>query len=68
MIERAKRFLGVMFGISVVLALITSVVVIGYMFKIVAFLLAAACVVMLIIFLVWAAIKEFFQGNKKPPQ
>lgn len=67
MIDRIKRLLGVLFGISVVLALITSVVVIGYMFKIVAFLLAAACVVMLIIFLVWAAIKEFFQGNKKPP-
>lgn len=67
MIERAKRFLGVMFGISVVLALITSVVVIGYVFKIVAFLLAVGCVAMLIIFLVWAAIREFFQGNKKPP-
>ena len=69
MIERIKRLLGILFGISVVLALITSVVVIGYMFKIIAFLLAAMlCVLVFIVFLVWAAIKEFvFDTKKKPP-
>lgn len=68
MIARAKLFLGILFGISVVLALLTSFIVFGYVIKIVCFLIAMLCVLVFIVFLVWAAIKEFvFDTKKKPP-
>lgn len=68
MIARAKLFLGILLGISAVLALLTSFIVFGYVIKIVCFLIAMLCVLVFIVFLVWAAIKEFvFDTKKKPP-
>jgi hypothetical protein len=69
LIRAARLILGIFFGIGALLALITTFVVFGYVFKIIAFLGALLCVLVFIVFLVWAAIKEFvFDAKKKPPK
>lgn len=66
MIRAARLILGIFFGIGAILALVTSFIVFGYVFKIIGFLIAVLCVVVFIVFLVWAAIKEYvFDARKK---
>jgi hypothetical protein len=61
--------LRICFSIGALLALITSFIVFGYAIKIIGFLLALLCVIIFIVVLVWAAIKEFWQAKtKKPPE
>ena len=61
--------LGIFFGIGLILALVTSFFVFGYIIKIVSFIVALVCVLVFIGFLVGAAIKEFvFDARKKPPK
>lgn len=64
-----KRLFAVCIGLGALLAFVTTVIVFGYVLKIIAFILAVVCVIVLILFLVWAAIKEFvFDAWKKPPE
>lgn len=64
-----KLLFGSMLGLGALIALITSIIAFGYLLKIIAVLLAVFGVLALILFLVWAAIKEFvFDPWKKPPE
>ena len=64
-----KLLFGSMLGLGALIALITSIIAFGYLLKIIAVLLAVFAVLALILFLVWAAIKEFvFDPWKKPPE
>lgn len=63
-----RKVLGIFFGIGLILALLTSFIVFGYAIKIIGFILAVFCVLILIVFLIGAAIKEYvFDKRKKPP-
>jgi hypothetical protein len=64
-----RLLFGVMLGIGAVLALITTFIAVGYALKIIAALAAVLGVFALVIFLVWAAIREFvIDPLKKPPK
>lgn len=64
-----RQVLGVFFGIGLILALITSFIVLGYIIKIAGFLIAVICVGVFVVILIGAAIKEFvFDARKKPPK
>lgn len=68
MIRAGRLILGIFFGIGAILALLTTFIMFGYVLKIIAFLGALVCVLTFVVFLVWAAIKEFvFDTKKKPP-
>lgn len=54
-----KLLFGTMLGLGALIALITTVIAFGYLLKIIAVVLAILGVLALILFLVWAAIKEF---------
>lgn len=69
MIGAIRRLFAVCIGLGALIAFLTTIVVLGYAFKIIAFILAVVLVLSFIIFLVWAAIKEFvFDAWKKPPE
>jgi len=69
LISAIKRLFSVCIGLGALIAFLTTVVVLGYAFKIIAFVLAVVLVLAFILFLVWAAIKEFvFDVWKKPPE
>lgn len=64
-----RLLFGIMLGIGAVLALITTFIAVGYALKIIAALAAVLGVFALVIFLVWAAIREFvIDPMKKPPK
>lgn len=69
MIRAGRLILGIFLGIGAILAFITTFIAFGYALKIIAVLMAVIGVLTLIVFLVWAAIKEFvFDARKKPPK
>ncbi|MBO6277682.1 MAG: hypothetical protein J6N20_09660 [Pseudomonas sp.] len=69
MLAAIKRLFAVCIGLGALIAFITTVFVLGYAFKIIAFILAVVLVFSFILFLVWAALKEFvFDAWKKPPE
>jgi hypothetical protein len=69
LIRGIKRLFSVCIGLGALIAFLTTVVVLGYAFKIIAFVLAVVLVLAFILFLVWAAIKEFvIDAMKKPPK
>ncbi|AXC36450.1 hypothetical protein HOT57_gp06 [Pseudomonas phage phCDa] len=69
MLVAIRRLFAVCIGLGALIAFFTTVVVLGYAFKIIAFVLAVLLVLALILFLVWAAFKEFvIDAWKKPPK
>jgi uncharacterized membrane protein YphA (DoxX/SURF4 family) len=69
LIRGIRRLFSVCIGLGALIAFLTTIVVLGYAFKIVCFVLAVMLVLAFILFLVWAAIKEFvIDAMKKPPK
>lgn len=69
MIVAIKRLFAICVGLGALIAFLSTVVVMGYVFKILAFVAAVLLVLAFILFLVWAAIKEFvIDATKKPPK
>lgn len=67
--QAIKVMFGIFIGLGLLIALVTTVIAFGYALKIIAAILAILGVLALIVFLVWAAIKEFvFDPWKKPPK
>ena len=64
-----KTLFAVCIGLGALIAFITTIIVLGYALKIIAFVLAVFVVIAFILFMVYAAIKEFvLDVIKKPPQ
>ena len=64
-----KRLFAICIGLGALIAFITTIIVLGYALKIIAVLGAILLVIVFVVFLVYAAIKEFvIDAFKKPPQ
>lgn len=64
-----RNLFAIFLGLGLLVAFLSTVVVVGYALKILAFIAAVILAIVVIIFLVWAAIKEFvFDAWKKPPE
>ena len=69
MLNAIKRLFAICIGLGALLAFISTVVLLGYAFKIILFIGAIVLVLVFVLFLVYAAIKEFvIDAIKKPPQ
>ena len=63
-----RNLFAIFLGLGLLVAFLSTVVVVGYALKILAFIAAVILAIVVIIFLVWAAIKEFvIDPWRKPP-